>query len=398
MSTIGLTALRQHLGTSRAALLAEVEAASRRTGRPVGVSEHLLASMDLERPEACPLRRQLLPMVSELEDDHPLCRADPLGEEQASITAGLVRRYPDRALLLTTARCPVYCAFCTRSWAVRRGGEARWRAAWQPSLATLEADPSIVDVTMSGGDVWQLDPEDLLALGMRLLALPQLERLRLASRGPVADPGRLLGDSPLLHSLVALARRARERGVRLAMHVHVNHPDELGEATRQACARLRELGITLRSQTVMLRGVNDSPQVLLALVRALVRCGVQPYYVYVADMAPGAEHLRTSLAVAVELEKQLRGRTAGFDTPGFVCDVLGGGGKRDVHSYERYDRVTGLAVFRSPAVDPQRRYLHADPLRTLGPVARAAWLDPRQRAELIAAAHSTPDEPHSPVS
>ena len=384
MSYLGLAALRERLGHTHPLLWDEIEAAAARTGRPVGLTEHLLASMALDHPAGCPLRRQFLPLASELEPDHPLCRVDPLAEGSASIAPGLVRRYPDRALLLATSRCPVYCAFCTRSWAVGQGDEARWRAAWDPSIAALEADPGIVDVTLSGGDVWRIPPAQLRSLGLRLLDLPSLERLRLASRGPVAEPERLLGDSPLLQALASLAARARARGVRMALHLHVNHALELSSATRQACARLLDLGITLRSQTVLLRGVNDRLEPLLALVRALVRCGIQPYYVYTADMAPGAEHLRTSLADAVELEKQLRGRTAGFDTPGFVCDVLGGGGKRDVHSYERYDRTTGLAVYRSPVVDPRRRYLHADPLRELSAPARSAWLDDEQRRRILA--------------
>lgn len=403
MSVLRLAALRARLAESRPDLMREIEAAAARTGRPVGVSEHLLALMDLDDPGACPLRRQLLPLASELEPDHPLCRFDPLAEGRDRVTPGLVKRYPDRALLLATARCSIYCAFCTRSWAVGRGDQARWREAWEPSLAALAADPTIVDVTLSGGDLWCVPPERLRFLGERLLALPQLERLRLASRGPVADPSLALGDSPMLASLSALAARARERGVRIAMHLHINHPVELGAVTRQACDRLLEAGITLRSQTVLLRGVNDDSDTLLALVRSLVRCGVQPYYVYTADMAPGAEHLRTSLASAVELEKRLRGRTAGFDTPDFVCDLLGGGGKRQVHSYERYDHSTGLAVYRSPVIDPQRRFLHADPLRELAPEQRAAWLDPKQRAGILEAAIGvqvptlpTPEAPSGP--
>jgi len=370
--------LGPRLGAEHAGLVRDVLAASQRTGRPIGITEHLLARVDWSEPTACPLRRQFLPTIDELEPDHPLCRPDPLAEAAGQQAPGLVRRYPDRALLLTTPRCPVYCAFCTRSWAVGPTGAVPRRQRWEQALAALEADDSIVDVTISGGDVWQLAPEELAWLGERLLALRGLERLRLASRGLVAEPDRI-HQGGLLGVLRRLARQARERGVRIALHAHVNHPIELSPPTRRGAELLLEAGLTLRAQTVLLRGVNDSPQTMLALVRALVRTGIQPYYVYLADMAPGAEHLRTSLAHAQELEKQVRGRTAGFDMPGFVCDLLGGGGKRQVHSWERYDRDLGLAVFRSPVIDPDRLFLHADPLRDLDEDARGIWSDPQQR-------------------
>lgn len=360
-------------------LWAEVRAAAARTGRPLGLTEHALQLVDWNNPQACPVRLQLLPLVSELEPDHPLCRPDPLAEAAGQSVPGLVRRYPDRALMLTTARCPVYCAFCTRSWAVGPGvDEAGRRQRWEVALAALEADRSVVDVTVSGGDVWQLSPADLRWLGARLLRLPGLERLRLATRGLVADPDRLERGA-LLGTLAALASLARERGVRLAVHLHINHPRELGPASQRAAALLLQAGLILRSQTVLLRGVNDSIPTLLELVRALVRAGIQPYYVYLADMVVGAEHLRTSLALGAELEKQLRGRTAGFDLPGFVCDVQGGGGKRQLHSWEHYARSWGLAVFRSPVVHAERLFLHADPLRELDPEARRDWLIPERR-------------------
>ncbi len=380
---LGLRQLRERLGDE--ALWGEIRAAAERTGRPVGISEHLLQRVDWERPEACPLRRQLLPLRSELEDDHPLCQPDPLAESTVQAAPGLVRRYPDRALLLATSRCPVYCAFCTRSWAVGPNSAGPDRAVWQRALAALAADRSILDVTVSGGDVWQLPPAELSWLGDALLALPGLERLRLATRGLVADPRRLERHG-LLAVLTALSRQARERGVRLSLHTHINHPRELGPEVRLAADALTGAGLTLRSQTVLLRGVNDTLEVLLELVSVLVRAGIRPYYVYTADMTPGAEHLRTTLAAASELEKQLRGRTAGFDLPTFVCDVRGGGGKRQVHSWERYDRALGLAVFRSPVVDPERCFLHADPLRSLASDARARWQDPDQRAALLATA------------
>ncbi len=384
--TLHTAQLRARLGSGEhRELWAEVEAAAAHTGRPLGVTEHMLGLMDWSSLEGCPIRRQLLPLHSELEPDHPLCRHDPLGEACGQVVPGLVRRYPDRALLLSTSRCPVYCAFCTRSWAVGPRREAGTRQRWELALGALAADRSILDVTVSGGDVWRLAAGDLGWLVQRLLELPGIERIRLATRGLVADPAHL-ERGPLLDTLATLASRARERGVRLALHVHLNHPRELGREAQGAAASLVHAGLTLRSQTVLLRGVNDEPQALLALVKATVKAGISPYYVYNADMAPGAEHLRTSLAAAAELEKQLRGHTAGFDLPTFVCDVQGGGGKRQLHSWERYDREWGLAVFRSPVVDPERLFLHADPLRDLAPDVQRGWLEYDSRLARIESA------------
>jgi len=364
-------------------LWGRVQAASARTGRPVGVSAHLLGAIDWTEPERCPIRRQLLPVVEELEPDHPLCQPDPLAEARDAIAPGLIHRYPDRALLISTPRCPVYCAFCTRSWSVGPTRGLARRVRWEAALEALEARPAIVDVTVSGGDTWSLPAAELAWLGARLLALPGLRRLRFATRGLVADPGQL-HEGGLHAAFAALASRARDAGVRVALHAHVNHPRELGPEARSAAAALREAGLTLRSQTVLLRAVNDEVELLLSLIDALVAADIQPYYVYAADMVPGAEHLRTSLAHVAELEKQLRGRTAGFDTPHVVCDLLGGGGKRQIHSWERYDRGLGLAVFRSPVVDPDGLFLHADPLRGLEPAVQRLWADPGERADSIA--------------
>ncbi len=378
-------ALGQQLEHRGAAwVVPEILGASSRTGRPVGITARLLDRIDWSRLERDPIRLQYLPLLSELEDDHPLCRLDPLAESSHQPAPGLVRRYPDRALLLALRSCPVYCAFCTRSWLVSGGtDQGSRRERWRSAVEALSADPSIQDVTISGGDIWRLEADELSWLGESLLELPVLDRLRLATRGLTAQPERLFEDGAWRQALVDLATRARARGVRIAVHVHVNHGIELDEDGLRASGLLIDAGYTLRSQTVLLRGVNDDLTALHELIRSIVRAGIQPYYVYTADLAPGAEHLRTDLATAVKLEKCLRGMTAGFDTPTFVCDTLGGGGKRGVHSFERYDRETGLAVFESPVVNPDRLYLHCDPLRTLEPAMRQAWTQPSTRDALV---------------
>jgi lysine 2,3-aminomutase len=135
-----------------------------------------------------------------------------------------------------------------------------------------------------------------------------------------------------------------------------------------------------------LRGVNDSPEVQRLLVRRLSWINVHPYYVYQHDMVRGVEDLRTTIATTIELEKQVRGATAGFNTPTFVVDLPGGGGKRDVHSYEHYDPVTGVAVYRSPNVDPDRLYTYFDPIASLPKSGRDRWTDPAQHQSIVDAA------------
>jgi lysine 2,3-aminomutase len=122
------------------------------------------------------------------------------------------------------------------------------------------------------------------------------------------------------------------------------------------------------------------------LVRRLSYVNIHPYYVYFHDLVPGVEDLRTSLAEGLAVEKHVRGHTAGFNTPSFVVDTPGGGGKRDAHSFEHYDRDTGIAVFTSPSVKPGVKFLYFDPLRTLPPAQQARWQDPDERRAMIDAA------------
>jgi len=143
---------------------------------------------------------------------------------------------------------------------------------------------------------------------------------------------------------------------------------------------LFERGITVRNQSVLQRGVNDSVETMRLLVRRLGYMNVHAYYVYTCDLVKGVEDLRTTLQTAIDVEKGVRGITAGFNTPLFVCDAPGGGGKRDVHSYEHYDRTTGVSVFRAPAVQKDEFYCSFDPIDLLPPEGQRRWADPGQHA------------------
>ena len=172
----------------------------------------------------------------------------------------------------------------------------------------------------------------------------------------------------------------------VAVHTHFNHPNEITGVTQEAMDRLTERGITVRCQTVLQNGVNDDPATMQLLVRRLSYINVHPYYVYFHDLVPGVEDLRTTLAAGLKIEKHVRGHTAGFNTPSFVVDTMGGGGKRDGHSYEHYDRETGIAVFMSPSVKPGAYFLYFDPLLTLDAAQQERWQVANERKRMIDAA------------
>jgi lysine 2,3-aminomutase len=145
-----------------------------------------------------------------------------------------------------------------------------------------------------------------------------------------------------------------------------------------------ERGIFVRNQSVLQRGENDTPEAMMLLVKRLGHVNVHPYYVYVHDLVSGVEDLRTSVDTAIHIEKHVRGSTAGFNTPTFVVDAPGGGGKRDAHSYEHYDRETGISVYQAPSVKPGEFFLYFDPLHQLSTAAQRRWTDPSEQDVMVA--------------
>jgi lysine 2,3-aminomutase len=196
-------------------------------------------------------------------------------------------------------------------------------------------------------------------------------------------PMKILTDDAWVDALTRVVEKGRALHKDVVLHTHFNHPAEITCITEAAIGRLFERGIVVRNQTVILRGVNDDVETMTLLVRRLSHVGVHPYYAYVHDMVKGVEDLRTSLHTAIELEKHVRGATAGFNTPMFMVDAPGGGGKRDVHSYEHYDREAGISVFAAPAVKPGQLFMYFDPMHQLGPGARQRWGDAAERRAMI---------------
>jgi lysine 2,3-aminomutase len=244
----------------------------------------------------------------------------------------------------------------------------------------------VEDVVVSGGDAYRLSPDQLHAIGRRLLDLPHIRRIRFATKGIAAQPMKILTDSQWLDALTQVAKRARNLRKEVCVHTHFNHPNEITGISEDATEVLLHRGITVRNQSVLQRGVNDTTGTVVELCRRLSRINVQPYYVYVHDLVKGTEDLRTTVAAAITIEKRVRGTTAGFNTPLFVVDTPGGGGKRDVHSYEYYDQQTGISIYSAPSVKPGQLFAVFDPLRDLSPDVQRAWCSPKNHREMISAA------------
>jgi lysine 2,3-aminomutase len=265
-----------------------------------------------------PIARQFLPDPRELVHS-PDERADPLGESARSPVAGIVHRYPDRVLLKLTHVCPVYCRFCFRREVVGPGGpQALSGRALEAALGYIAANAAIFEVILTGGDPFMLAARRIGEITRRLCAIPHVRVLRWHTRVPVASPGRVTGE------LVA-ALRAADRAVFVALHA--NHARELTPAAHDACRRLIDGGVPMLSQTVLLKGVNDDPATLEALMRALVAARVRPGYLHHADLAPGTGHFRTTIAEGQALMRALRGRLSGIAQPTYVLDIPGGHGK-----------------------------------------------------------------------
>jgi len=259
-----------------------------------------------------PLLRQVLPLAEELLRP-PGFSADPVGERAAVRTPGLLRKYQGRALLLLTGACAIHCRYCFRRHFPYGENSARLDGA-AGAVRRLAEDPSIREVILSGGDPLMLDDDSLAILIDKLGEIPHLRRLRLHTRLPIVLPPRVT--DRLCHILGA----SRLRPV---VVVHTNHARELGAAARSALERLRNTGILLLNQSVLLRGVNDSAHRLAALSEALFECAVLPYYLHLLDRVLGAAHFEPDEATAVRLLDQLRTLLPGYLVPRLVREIPG---------------------------------------------------------------------------
>ncbi len=282
---------------------------------PIAVTPYY-ASLITRLDPTDPIFAQAVPQPAELFDP-PCLRDDPLEEDEDMPVPGLVHRYPDRALLLATSTCAMYCRHCTRKRVAgqREGSVGARQLARQVDY--LRAHPEIRDVVISGGDPFTMKTDALERVLAAVRSVPSVQIIRIGTRTPVTLPMRV--DPELVQML--------RRYAPLWVNTHFNHPRELTPAARAACALLVDGGIPVGNQSVLLRGVNDDPDTMETLLLGLLRARVRPYYLYQCDLVRGVEHFRTPLAHGLELMERLRGRVSGLGIPSFVVDLPGGGGK-----------------------------------------------------------------------
>jgi len=281
----------------------------------MAITPHYFNLIERDNP-ACPIRRQVIPRIEETWDD-PDEMADPCGEDSHMPVPGLVHRYPDRVLFLVTDRCASYCRYCTRSRVVSGVGEQELHTEFEAAFRYLEEHTEVRDVLLSGGDALLFSDSKLDAILTRLRQIPHIEFLRIGSRVPIFLPQRI---TPELGRML-------QKHHPLFISIHANHPRELTTEVRKGLGILADHGVPLGNQSVLLRGVNDEPEIMKSLVHKLLMCRVRPYYLYQCDLIKGSSHLRASVAKGIEIIETLRGHTTGYAVPQFVIDAPGGGGK-----------------------------------------------------------------------
>lgn len=305
-------------------------------GLPLSITPYYLGLCDPDNSK-CPIRRQVVPSVLEQRDVKGES-VDPLGEISHEVAPDLIQRYPDRALLLVNDRCAVYCRFCTRSRWVAQSGGSRSLERLSAAFAYLRSHPEVRDVIISGGDPLTMATPKITALLRELRQIESVETIRIATRVPVTLPQRITAElvdamSPF-HPVWVMT--------------HFNHAKELTSSAELACRRLADAGFPVMNQTVLLRGVNDSPEALTELFRGLVRQRVRPYYLLQGDPVRGSSHLRTPVSAGLHLMEALQGRLSGIALPKLIVDTPGGHGKVPLSPDYVVSRSIGVTRFRSP--------------------------------------------------
>jgi lysine 2,3-aminomutase len=259
---------------------------------------------------------QFQPDVREL-NALPYESADPIGDQAFCPVTGIVHRYPDRVLLKVAHSCPVYCRFCFRREMVGHNGAPLQGALLEAAIDYIRSHAEIKEVILTGGDPLALSARRLGDILAELAAIDSLDMLRIHSRVPIVAP----------HCIDDALLRAFAQPLPLYLAVHVNHPDELTDSAIDALRQLSASGVVLLSQTVLLKGVNDSAQTLESLFRRLVRLKIRPYYLHHPDLAPGTSHFRVPIEAGQELMRALRANVSGLCLPTYVLDIPGGFGK-----------------------------------------------------------------------
>jgi len=281
----------------------------------VGITPYYSSLMDPDDP-ACPIRLQSVPQAGELKV-YPEDLADPLNEEGDMPTPCITHRYPDRVLFYVTHNCPVYCRHCTRKRKVSDPSSATMNRQMEEAFKYLEEHTEVRDIVISGGDPLSLSDKKLDQILTRLRSIPHIEIFRLGTRNLVTLPQRVTPE---------FAEMLRKHAP-VYVNTHFNHPKELTYEAYKACKLLADAGCVIGNQSVLLRGVNDDPEVMKELCQKLLVARVRPYYIYQCDLAEGISHFRTSIKQGIDIIEHLRGHTSGLANPTFVVDAPGGGGK-----------------------------------------------------------------------
>lgn len=283
---------------------------------PMSITPYYLSLIDTNSYADDPIFRQSFPCSNEL-DIHVADMTDPLDEDQDSPVPGVTHRYPDRALLLVSNICAMYCRHCTRKRRVGDQDSIPDKKTISIGIDYIRKTPQIRDVLLSGGDPFLLADGYLDWILTSLREIPHVEVIRIGTRTPVVLPYRITDE------LISVLKKHHP----LWINTHFNHPRELTSTAKRALARLADAGIPLGNQSVLLAGVNDCPRIMRTLVHKLVASRVRPYYLYQCDLSEGLGHFRTPVGKGIEIMESLIGHTSGFAVPTYVIDAPGGGGK-----------------------------------------------------------------------
>ncbi len=342
---------------------------------------------------ADPVRRYMIPVKSDRRTDwpsHPYATRDSLHEHDMWVAEGLTHRYPTKVLAELIATCPQYCGHCTRMDLVGNSTPQvnKLKLALKPvdrydaMIDYLKRSPGVRDVVVSGGDVANVPWRQLESFLDRLLEIDNIRDIRLATKALAAVPQHWL-QSDVVDGLGRVATRARSQGVNLAIHTHINHANSVTPLVAKAARTALDVGVRdVRNQGVLMRGVNDTTPDLLELCFALQgEASILPYYFYMCDMIPNAEHWRVSVSHAQQLQHDLMGYLPGYATPRIICDVPFVG-KRWVHMVTEYDHERGISYWTknyrtSIEMDDSdvlsRRYEYWDPIDTLPEAGQDWW-------------------------
>ena len=301
----------------------------------MAITPYWASLMDPEKPY-CPIRRQAVPRIDEFYTS-PNDMVDPCGEDHDSPAPGLVHRYPDRALLLATEQCAMYCRHCTRRRLVGTEDELPAPHKLDQAYEYIRSNRKIRDVLISGGDPLTLSNERLEEIIKSVKSIPHVEFVRIGTRVPVTLPQRITED------LLLMLKKYSP----IWMSIHFNHPKEITRRVKKACDMLSDAGIPLGSQTVLLKGINDKPYIMKKLMHELLKLRVRPYYIYQCDPVRGTAHFRTTISSGINIMEKLRGHTSGYAIPTYVVDAPGGGGKIPVTPNYVVSQKVGVCTLRN---------------------------------------------------